>query len=171
MKPLSKHKLFILWCIIIMTFSMNYSNAQNLLHVSNTRPITLGLTPSFEPGAPVNVISDDTKWLNYTILQSPSEPTYSISVQIVSGTIPAGMEIRVKAGYYMGSSKGNPGRPTRQVTLSYIPQVLISNIGTSYTGTSVKEGHQLTYSVVITNYSVVRASVSPTISILYTISQ
>lgn len=155
----------------ILFFSFNCKPfSQNLITVSNTQAITLGLSPSFEAGAPVSIISDNSKWLNYTILQAPTEPTYSISVQLLSGSIPAGMEVRIKAGQYIGNSRGNPGRPTKQITLINTPQVLINNIGTSYTGSSLNEGHRLFYSIVITNYSALKVS-SPTINILYTISQ
>ncbi len=157
--------------LLIFFISLGFvSYSQNTVTISNSSTVSLDFTSPYNPGSKMSNVSDNSKWLNYTILVTPPEPTFSISVEISSGTALDGLELRVEADHYTGLSGGQPGTPTGQIILTNEPQVLINNIGTCYTGAGINVGHRLTYSLIITNYSLLRAS-SLTINLTYTITQ
>ena len=94
----------------------------------------------------------------------------SVTAEITSGAISEGLQIQLQAGAYSGTGGGNPGIPAGNMILTNIPQVLISNIGTCNTGIGVNVGHQLTYTLSISDYNSVKSS-SSTVNILFTIIQ
>lgn len=170
----SKHciimkKISIIFCIFLLSFS-SQTFAQNRLSVSKSSPIYMDLTPGSNAGMPKKVITDNSQWLNYTALVHPSDPDISITVEVVAGSIPEGMELLIEASPYRGMSKGKQGTPTRKISVSNRPRVLIDNIRTSYTGSRRNEGHQLTFSFIITDYAKIRSGIH-TIYVQYTISQ
>ena len=169
MKRNYKSKQPLLWVIFFIALSC-VSYSQNSVTISNSSTLSLDFASPYNPGSPVINVSDNSKWLNYTVLQTPPEPTFSITAQISSGTNLSGMELRMEAGSYTGSGGGQPGTSAGQIILSTEPQTIIYNIGTCSTGAGINVGHQLTYSLVITNYSQLSAS-SASINILYTITQ
>ena len=89
---------------------------------------------------------------------------------MVSGSIPDGLELQVEAVPYKGISKGKQGIPSGKIAVTHMPRVLISNIGTSYTGFGRNEGHQLIFSFIIKDYSRLRSGTN-TIYVQYTITQ
>lgn len=159
----------IIFWILLLSISC-ISHAQNSISLTKRNPIYMDLTPSFSAGLTKKNISDDSQWLNYTTLVHPSDPTISITVEIASGSIPKGLEMQIEASHYIGMSKGKPGIPTGKIIVTHIPRVLIDNIGTSYTGSGRNEGHQLTYSFIITDYSKLLSGTT-TIYLQYTITQ
>jgi len=161
-------KYFLIFILVVTVFLK--STGQNRLTISSTRSVSLDFKPLYQAGQPTRFLVDDSKWLNYTILVKPNEPACSISVQISSGMIPEGIDIKLKASPYIGTSQGDPGTPTGEISISHVPQVLIENIGTSYTGAGAKIGHQLTYSVNIKDYERLQA-VGSSIYLLFTIGQ
>ena len=163
------NKLRIIFWILLFLISC-VSNAQNSISVTNINPIYMDLTSSFNAGLQKSIITDDSQWLNYTTLVHPSDPTISITVEIASGSIPEGLEMQIEASPYMGMSKGKQGTPTGKITVTHIPRVLIDNIGTSYTGSGRNEGHRLTYSFKITDYSKLLSGTTQ-VYIQYTITQ
>ena len=128
------------------------------------------LTHTFNAGVPRQIIVDDSQWLNYTTLIHPTDPTFSITVEVAMGSIPDGLELQVEASPYAGGSKDRAGTPTKKITISHIPRVLIDNIGTCYTGSGKNEGHRLTFSYVITDYSKLQSGTT-SIYVQYTIKQ
>ena len=130
----------------------------------------MDLTPSFNAGLQKSIITDDSQWLNYTTLVHPSDPTISITVEIAAGSIPEGLEMHIEASPYIGMSKGKQGTPTGKITVTHMPHVLIDNIGTCYTGSGANEGHRLTFSFIITDYSKLLSGTT-TIYVQYTITQ
>lgn len=169
MTPLIHRNINRLVLLLLIVLNLN-SYGQNSLTISSSRSQSLDFTPFHSPGQPPKFLIDDTKWLNYTIIVKPNQPTCSISVQIVSGMIPDGIEIKLKAGNYEGTSSGKPGIPTGEVILSHVPQVLIDNIGTSYTGADSGVGHQLTYSIDVKDFERLQAE-NGSINLVFTIGQ
>ena len=162
-------RLRIIFWVLLLTISC-LSNAQNSISLSRRSPLNLELTPTYYAGSTKQIITDESQWLNYTTLAHPSDPSFSITVEISSGIIPEGLELQVEASSYIGMSKGKPGSPSRKIVLSHRPRVLISNIGTCYTGSGRNEGHQLIFSFIIKDYAKLKSGVS-TIYIQYTITQ
>ena len=114
----------------LLLFSVQYMAAQNRLWVSSTHSLKLDLKSSHRAGGAPSFMVDDTKWLNYQIQLEPSQSSYSISVQIASGSLPDGFRLKVKASDFVGTNGGDTGNPTGEIYLTHQPQILISNIGT-----------------------------------------
>ncbi len=165
-----QNKILILLISFLILQVANITLGQNLISVSSTRLKSLNFIPSYRAGLSPNFLIDDTKWINYSVLVKQSDPTCSISVQIISGTIPDGVNIMVKAMPYVGSSRGKHGISIGKIKLSHVPQVLIDNIGTCYTGIGTRVGHQLIYTVDIKEFEQLKSG-TPAINLLYTISQ
>lgn len=146
------------------------ADAQNSISLSPINSIAMGFTAPIGPGSPIEPVTDNSKWLNYNITVTPPDPPVSISVEITSGTISGGLQLQLQAGTFNGTGGGAPGIPTGVLTLSNIPQVLINNIGTCNTGIGVNVGHQLIYTMSISNYSALQSS-SSIVNILFTITQ
>ena len=122
------NRLQIFFLICFLTISI-ITHAQNRISLSNRSSIYMDLTPTFNAGIPKKIISDDSQWLNYTTLVGKGEPIISITVEIVSGTIPEGLELQIEASPYIGRSKGKAGTPTAKIAVTHMPRVLIDNIG------------------------------------------
>ena len=157
-------------CLLLFLLGSNAIFAQNRITVSKRAPINLDFTAINNAGIKGQIIADNTQWLNYTVLVGPSEPRVSISVDIGSGSIPNGIEMFVEASNYKGFSRGKMGTPTGKIPLTHMPKVLIDNIGTSYTGSGRNEGHQITFSFIITNYAKLEPGIH-TIYVQYTLTQ
>ena len=166
---ISKLRLF-LCALLLCMYSLSF--AQNKLEVSKQSGIDLRLSSIHNAGLNGEVMSDNSQWLNYTVLVGASDPRVSISVNIASGSVPEGLKLFVEAGNYKGFSrgKGKVGNPVKKVRLSHQPMVLINNIGTSYTGSGRNEGHQLTFYFKIVDYSKLEPGTN-TIYVQYTITQ
>lgn len=169
MKQIHLFKNHLALALLLMTLNL-VSYSQNSISISNSSNLSLNFTSSINPGAPLNQVTDNSKWLNYNILVTPPEPGFSIAVSISSGTMMDGMELKVAAGSFTGTGGGQPGIPMGPVILTNVPQIIISNIGTCNTGQGVYLGHQLIYTLDIKDYSRIRGS-APTINIVYSIVQ
>ena len=109
-------------------------------------------------------------WLNYTCSIAPDSPSKNLSAQIVSGSVPAGLELQLMVHSYSGSGQGEFGTPIHKISLQHNPQNIISNIGGSFTNKGINNGHKLEYSLGVTNYKLLDAESSNTLIIVFTIS-
>lgn len=159
----------IIWCIGLI-FIHQISKAQNSISLSTVNSIVMDFAVPFDPGSPIEPVIDNSKWLNYNITVIPPELPVSVTAEITSGAISEGLQIQLQAGAYNGTGGSNPGIPAGNLILTNIPQVLISNIGTCNTGIGVNVGHQLTYTLSISDYNSVKSS-SSTVNVLFTIIQ
>lgn len=157
--------LVLLWCLLDGT-----AEAQNRLAVFGSRFQQAGLSGYYPSGSRPDVMQDDSKWLNYTILLKEQEPHYSITAQVAGGQIPPGITIRLRAGSYIGPGDGETGVPIGEIILSEIPQVIIENIGTCHTGNGLYVGHQLFYRIEISDYRQLE-TLSSTIQLVFTLTQ
>lgn len=157
--------------IFLLMFVMicDYAFSQNRISLSNKNPLYMEMAHNHGTGGPKTELKDDNQWLNYTTLVQLSDPNLCITAQIVSGTMPEGMTLQLEAMPYQGLSKGKQGSPAGKITLSYTPQVLISNIGTAYTGNGKNEGYQLIYTYITRDFSRV-SSGSSAVYVQYTIT-
>ncbi|WP_167617623.1 hypothetical protein [Maribellus sediminis] len=98
-------------------------------------------------GDQINLNTDQKSgvWINYS---SVSEKNQKRKVTAsVSGTIPQGITLKVKAEKSVGNGKGELGQSKGFVKLSETPADIISGIGSCYTGTGIQNGHLLSYEV------------------------
>lgn len=142
------------------------------LEASAGTSIELGLDAPLEAGEMVSFPSQDNSiWLNYSsIVGSTTEPSRNVTVQISSGSVPSGTFIEVEAAADAGNGDGTMGAPSSALTLSTAPQKIINNIGGSYSGTGVGNGHQLLHYLEITNYSLLDFEDANTLTIVYTLT-
>jgi hypothetical protein len=121
----------------------------------NTSTIELNVSAPTRAGEPIDMsdATDDSKWVNYSSSMTPGGAMRNITAQILSGSLPDGMKLRVKAGNYRGSGRGDQGTPSQEIVLNNAPQVILRNIGACYTGRGVQQGHQLSFSLGYDNYA------------------
>ena len=159
------------WTILLLlTICNTLLIAQNKIAISKRTPLFVDMRNISNAGLKGEVIADNSQWLNYTVMIDSSDPTVSISVNIASGSVPEGLEMYVEAGRYKGFSRSRMGKPVGRVLLTHVPRVLINGIGTSYSGSGRNEGHQLTFSFKIKDYSKLEPGQN-TIYVEYTITQ
>lgn len=83
-------------------------------------------------------------WINYASIVEEGF-TNEITIQISSGYIPPGIQVKVLPGDYTGNGKGEVGTAAELIVLSQKPRAIIENIGSCYTGKGVNNGHKLSY--------------------------
>lgn len=169
MKNIRQTIIQIILCIGLI-FIHQISKAQNSIFLSTVNSIVMDFATPFDPGNSISPVIDNSKWLNYNIIVTPPDLPVSITAEITSGAISGGLQIQLQAGAYIGSGGGDPGIPSGNLILTNTPQVLISNVGTCNTGVGVGVGHQLTYTLSISDYNSVKYS-SSTVNVLFTIIQ
>jgi len=166
-----KHRKYLL-LLIVITFiaQVGWAQNNNNVSVSNQSPISIDLSAVIAAGMSTEIVADNTQWINYSLEINPAEPFATISVAIASGNIPSGMELYMQAGDYKGPGHGKIGRPTGKIRVDHVPKVLINDIGTSYTGHGKHQGHQLTLSMVITDFGLLEPG-DYTLYLQYTLKQ
>ena len=162
-------RLRITFCIFLLSVSY-ISVSQYSMSLTKRDAIYKHSTPTYNAGFTKQIITDNSQWLNYTTLVKDSDPKISITVELASGFIPDGLELQIEASSYIGRSKGRAGTPTRKIRVSQMPRVLIDNIGTFYTGSERNEGHQLTFTFIVKDWTKLKSGTT-TIYIQYTITQ
>jgi hypothetical protein len=111
---------------------------------------TINLIPEvngLEAGAAVDFSSatNNDLWLNYTsIVKSNQKRNITAAI---SGNLPAGVSLKVKAGTDASLGNGAAGSPESEITLESTAKNVITGIGSAYTGDGYKNGHQLTYTL------------------------
>lgn len=114
--------------------------------------------------------TEQNLWLNYTCSISPESTTKNLSAQIISGSVPEGLALLLNISNYSGSGKGQFGMPLTPIELNDFPQVILTNIGGSYTKQGTNQGHQLEYQLKIINYKLLDSEKSNTLTIAYTLT-
>jgi hypothetical protein len=142
---------------------------------TNGTSIDLALNAPDEAGEMVDLSDavDSSIWVNYTHIKGKhSRPKVDVYAKITNGTVPGGMELKVKALNDVGAGAGNTGNPEPEITLSGTDQKLIKNIHTCYTGSGPNKGHQLVYRLDVSgvNYANLDFDESTTLTIEYTIT-
>lgn len=161
-------------------------NAEKELEVSFTIPpialldiepainnaIYFSVSPSIESGASPQIqnVSNETLWLNYSSALSSIHGSRKIVAQITGGKLPDGFKLNVEAAQYRGNGKGTMGHSAGKVALTNQPQAIISEVGNCYTGDGEGNGHSLTFSIEVNDYSKISSDDETAFTILYTIS-
>ena len=137
----------------------------------STSTIELSIKAPRQAGDPIDLsgAKDDSKWINYTSAIEAKGPKRSVTAQILSGSLPRGLYLSLDAGKYQGNGGGKTGKPKKEIILSSLPQVILHNIGRSYSGRGVQQGHQLFFELGYTKYEDIDFGVS-TIVIAFTLT-
>lgn len=157
--------------IVLIVFMPFYLNAQVIdarsVDVSFTIPsiaiidlapdkstINLKVEAPERAGDPIDMTDavNDEKWINYSSSLRSGEPYRNITAQIISGELPNGIQLKLKAGGYTGNGKGHTGKSNNDIILSNVPQILVRDIGAAVTGRGRFNGHQLFFSLDYAKY-------------------
>lgn len=119
-------------------------------------------------GPVVSGLSDNSKWINYTSAV-PTGTTRDVTVAVTGGTIPPGLALRLTTGAATATGAGVKGSPSGILTIETSPKVCIGGIEGCYTGNGANNGHRLTYTLQISNVSLLYAVTSGAAVITYTL--
>jgi hypothetical protein len=136
----------------------------NTIYFSISAAIESGASPEIEN------TSNETLWLNYSSALESSFGSRTIVAQISGESLPDGITLNVQASQYTGSGKGECGQSAGKVALSNQPQNIITNVRNCYTGDGEGNGHSLTFSIEVDDYSQISLADDTNFTILYTIS-
>lgn len=131
------------------------------------------ISPATESGASPQVIesSNQPLWINYSSALANPQNTRSIVAEITGGGLPNGVSLNVEASKHQGAGgDGQFGQPAGKVALSNQPRAIITNVGNCYTGDGENNGHLLTFSIEVSDYSQISAASETSFTILYTLS-
>ncbi|MCF6332234.1 MAG: hypothetical protein L3J11_03040 [Draconibacterium sp.] len=130
------------------------------------------IVPSNKSGASPQVKETSNKklWINYSSALASTQNSRSIFAEISEGVLPEGISLFLETSSFIGSGKGNMGQPTDKISLTNQPKAIITDVGNCYTGDGINNGHSLTFSIDISDYSILYSSEESTFTILYTIS-
>lgn len=113
--------------------------------------INIAMNRTYEAGqGSLGWWEDDTLWMNYSSIIGSNEPSREISASISSGEVPSGTKLLLHANNYSSISNegsGDFGTKTTRIILNNTPQAILTNVGSSYTGDGVENGHQLIYRI------------------------
>lgn len=132
--------------------------------------VSIAFNQPSEAGLPLITASasDNSKWINYTSCNTASV-TRKIMVQITSGNVPSGTALDLSVSSYQGNGAGgNFGTPNSTIQLSNTAQGLLTGIASCFTGDGVNNGHCLTYSLRIVDYTNVKTLLSSTVIVNFT---
>lgn len=130
------------------------------------------ISPATESGASPQVIesSNQTLWINYSSAVANPQNTRSIVAEISGGGLPDGVSLNVEASRYQGVGDGQFGQPAGKVALANQPKAIITDVGNCFTGDGENNGHLLTFSIEVSDYSQISAANETSFTILYTLS-
>jgi len=128
--------------------------------------------PASESGASPQIrrTTSQALWLNYSSALANPQNTRSIVAEISGGGLPEGVSLNVEASGHKGMGDGEFGQPAGKVELGNQPKAIITNVGNCFTGDGEGNGHQLTFSIEVADYSKISAADETSFTILYTLS-
>ncbi|HEY1054364.1 MAG TPA: hypothetical protein VGE24_04490, partial [Emticicia sp.] len=105
-----------------------------LLDLNNNSAITMAFQSPSEAGSPITApASNSTKWINLTSAVA-SGATRRITAQVVSGSVPNGVRLKLETGVASGIGSGTFGSVTSPVYLTTSATTIINGIGGAFTG-------------------------------------
>ncbi len=138
-----------------------------LLDVEPAGSVALNFSAPAEAGNILGSSStNNSKWINISSAVTPGL-TRRVTAQI-SGTVPAGVRLRLATATVSGGA-GTRGTPVTPLFLSTTAQTIVNGIGGGYTGSGPGSGFNLTYSLDIQTYNLLKSG-TYTFSILYTLA-
>lgn len=133
--------------------------------------ITLSVPPPVRAGEglDVSLVRNEELWINYTTSRRSNGAYRSVQVAM-DGIVPAGMRIKLSASARAaGKGGGVFGSPGGSLTLGSSPQTLISGIGGCFTGNGVNSGHQLVFTLEVTDYALIEQVQDANLLLTYTL--
>lgn len=157
---------------------MQYNPKHNLALMDiepDVSKVRLSLTPSLEAGLPISdnptptinsQSTDNSKWINYSAWTIQIGSAYKIVAQISS--LMDGIDLHVEAGQAVGAQGSGIGTPTGKVKLGQLQKDIITSISYAVTGNGINHGHQLTYSLSISDVTKISKVSNKSTTVTYT---
>ncbi|GAB3165434.1 hypothetical protein GCM10027291_08730 [Telluribacter humicola] len=131
--------------------------------------VVLTIPATTEAGMSLSMTSNSSKWINYTSAILAGGSTRRITAHVSSGSVPPGVRLLLSVSSPVGAGGGSRGGSISNLALTSSAQTILSGIGGAFTGNGINNGHQLTYTLGISNYgSLVKAS--STLMVTYTLT-
>lgn len=139
---------------------------------STNNSIDFVITPAAESGSLPEVVetSNQALWLNYSSSMVNSVNSRFVVAEISSGNVTRGISLFLEASEFSGVGGGQLGQSSGKIELSNQPKTIIANLGNCYTGDGVNNGHLLSYSIELKDYTNLVSNGKTAFTILYTIS-
>ncbi len=136
----------------------------NSIHFTIIQGAGSGSSPTIEQS------NNNSLWLNYSSALPVNQNSRSITAEVSQGTVPKGLKIFLEASQFSGNGNGQRGISSGKIELTNQPRPIITGIGNSYTGDGVQSGHQLTFSVEISDFTQIETSGENNFLVLYTLT-
>jgi hypothetical protein len=135
---------------------------------ANLTDMTFNIIAPSAVGAPFDQVASQTMYLQYTSVKGAApDDQRQVSVDVIGGDFPAGVSLSLAASAAGTGTKGLGHEITLDNSLQ--SAVLLSGLGSAYSGTSAGQGIPVTY---VLNYATenLDASTSGMVSLQFTIS-
>jgi len=141
-------------------------NVQAIARIAVTANVVLDITaPVFAGDYPADD-TDNTAYLQYTVVVSPGQ-TKNVTAAWASGdTAPAGCELWLTATPQVG---GNRGSSAGQIIMSDSAQPVITGIGSCATGRGAGQGAMLTYTLHVSDFTALVAGETQVATVTFTL--
>ncbi|SDW37778.1 hypothetical protein SAMN05444411_101599 [Lutibacter oricola] len=159
------------------TLTINLNTVAHLeINSTNSNAISLKGTAPNDAGEKVELNqSNNDLWLNYSSI-AKNNSARNVTVQVIDGEVPEGINLMVSANKYLGDGEGHIGKVVEQPIILNDKKAtnIIEGIGSAYTGNGAKKGHNLTYKIAqsdeANSYAFLDFDDSTTLTIVYTLS-
>lgn len=130
------------------------------------------IMPESESGsAPaVQHSAENSLWLNYSSALPAHQNSRSITAEVSQGAVPRGVKLFLEASEFSGSGGGLPGQTAGRIELTNQPRPIVTGIGNCYTGDGVLSGHQLSFTIEISDYTQLESTGENNFVVLYTLT-
>lgn len=108
-------------------------------------------------------------WVNYSSLVRGGKPNRKV-VASVGGVIPEGISVAVEAADFSGNGKGKTGISAGKKHLSELPEEIISDIGSCYTGKGSSNGHLIRLTIEVDQAEVLASQFPVHLMVTYRIT-
>lgn len=159
MRVSGKH--FLLIVSLATSFMLSGQSSRFEIMLSGRVNPNFNLANITQAGGKSVTIFDSEQWLNYNVKRHPSDTNlYYITVQLISGTIPPGVNIIIQAGADVGLGTGIAGTTTGPKQLGLTPQVIINGIGNTNTGNQKNQGHPIYMTIEVVNFALFESALN-----------
>lgn len=109
-------------------------------------------------------------WLNYSSALPVHQNSRSITAEVSQGAVPQGVKLFLEASEFSGGGGGLPGQTAGRIELTNQPRPIITGIGNCFTGDGVMSGHQLSFTIEISDYTQLETTGETNFVVLYTLT-
>lgn len=130
------------------------------------------LSPGLNNGGipTIKQIGNEGIWLNYSSAVGKNQVSRSVKAHITAGSVPEGLEIYIEASGPSIYGSANQGKSTGKTKLSYSPTSIVTDIGDCYTGNGIQKGHEIYYTMEISDIGKISQKKQAEFTVTYTLT-